>query len=103
MDPQLVTLLSNAGPLGIALLVYLLHVLPKQEKDAAATRETIKDGNKETAAAIDRLAVAVTDQGKSIARIEGALDHRNREPTAPPMPAGSRDHDPISLRPIRGR
>jgi hypothetical protein len=98
MDPQLVTLLSNAGPLGIALLVYLLHVLPKQEKDAAATRETIKDGNKETAAAIDRLAVAVTDQGKSIARIEGVLA---REPTAPPMPVGSRDHDPIALRPNR--
>ena len=38
MSPELVTVLSNAGPLGIALLVYLFHVMPSQQKDAQATR-----------------------------------------------------------------
>lgn len=86
---QWLTLLSQLGVGGAVLLVIVKMIVPSINAVAAA---------------IDKMAQAIGRLTERVAHIEGRLDQRDETPPPVPIAAGTGDaHEPVNVRPIRGR
>lgn len=88
------------GKYGAPIVREAIEKLTKAIVDGAAVTAAATEKN---TAAVERQTAAIGLQGERLARMEGLLERGMSAPRDPPrMPAGSTDHDPITLRP-RGR
>jgi hypothetical protein len=87
------------GKYGAPLAREAIEKITKAIVDGAAVTAAATEKN---TAAVEKQTTAIGLQGERLARMEGLLERGFTREELPPTPLGSRDHDPISLRP-RGR